>query len=59
MPAYKEVGERRYREIAGLYYEDFEPGDVFFYARIFWFRSGIRTVLATIRIIRKIVFPEK
>jgi itaconyl-CoA hydratase len=29
LPAYKQVGERRYREIAGLYYEDFEPGDVF------------------------------
>jgi itaconyl-CoA hydratase len=29
LPAYKQVGERRYREITGLYYEDFEPGDVF------------------------------
>jgi itaconyl-CoA hydratase len=29
LPAYKQVGERRYREIAGLYYEDFQPGDVF------------------------------
>jgi itaconyl-CoA hydratase len=29
IPAYKKVGERRYREINGLYYEDFEPGDVF------------------------------
>jgi itaconyl-CoA hydratase len=29
LPGYKEVGERRYREIAGLYYEDFEPGNVF------------------------------
>ena len=29
IPAYKNVGERRYREISGLYYEDFEPGDVF------------------------------
>jgi hypothetical protein len=29
LPACKEVGKRRYREIAGLYYEDFEPGDVF------------------------------
>jgi itaconyl-CoA hydratase len=29
LPAYKQVGERRYREISGLYYEDFEPGDVF------------------------------
>jgi itaconyl-CoA hydratase len=29
LPAYKTVGERRYRETSGLYYEDFEPGDVF------------------------------
>jgi itaconyl-CoA hydratase len=29
LPAYKTVGPRRYREISGLYYEDFEPGDVF------------------------------
>ena len=29
LPAYKQVGERHYREICGLYYEDFEPGDVF------------------------------
>ena len=29
LAAYKQVGERRYREISGLYYEDFEPGDVF------------------------------
>ena len=29
MPAYKAVGERRYRETSGLYWEDFEPGDVF------------------------------
>ena len=29
LPAYKKVGERRFREISGLYYEDFEPGDVF------------------------------
>ena len=29
LQAYKEVGERRYREISGLYFEDFEPGDVF------------------------------
>lgn len=29
LPAYKQVGERRYREISGLYYEDFEPGDTF------------------------------
>ena len=28
-PAYKTVGERRYRETSGLYWEDFEPGDVF------------------------------
>ena len=28
-PAYKVVGERRYRETSGLYWEDFEPGDVF------------------------------
>jgi itaconyl-CoA hydratase len=27
--AYKLVGERRYRETSGLYWEDFEPGDVF------------------------------
>ena len=26
---YKTVGPRRYREISGLYYEDFVPGDVF------------------------------
>ena len=29
LPAYKSVGERRYRETSGLYWEDFEPGDVF------------------------------
>jgi itaconyl-CoA hydratase len=29
LPAYKQVGERRYRETSGLYFEDFEPGDVF------------------------------
>jgi itaconyl-CoA hydratase len=29
LSAYKAVGERRYRETSGLYYEDFEPGDVF------------------------------
>ena len=29
LPAYKAVGERRYRETSGLYREDFEPGDVF------------------------------
>ena len=29
LPAYKSVGERRYRETSGLYWEDFETGDVF------------------------------
>jgi itaconyl-CoA hydratase len=29
IPMYKKVGEHRYREIYGLYYEDFEVGDVF------------------------------
>lgn len=29
LPAYKVIGDRRYREISGLYWEDFEPGDVF------------------------------
>jgi len=29
IPAYKCVGERRYRETSGLYWEDFQPGDVF------------------------------
>src|ERR1700738_1043036 len=29
VPAYKAVGERRYRETSGLYFEDFAPGDVF------------------------------
>src|ERR1700733_11515965 len=29
LAAYKQVGERPYRETSGLYYEDFEPGDVF------------------------------
>ena len=29
LPALKSVGERRYRETSGLYWEDFEPGDVF------------------------------
>jgi itaconyl-CoA hydratase len=29
LPAFKPVGERRYRETSGLYWEDFEPGDVF------------------------------
>ena len=39
LPAYKKVGGRRYRETSGLYFEDFEPGDVFEH------RPG-RTVLA-------------
>jgi hypothetical protein len=26
LPAYKAVGERRYRETSGLYFEDFESG---------------------------------
>jgi len=29
LPAYKVVGERRYRETSGLYWEDFELGDTF------------------------------
>jgi itaconyl-CoA hydratase len=29
LPAYKTVGDHRYRETSGLYYEDFVPGDVF------------------------------
>jgi len=29
LPAFKTVGERRYRETSGLFWEDFEPGDVF------------------------------
>ena len=29
LPAYKAVGERRYRETSGLYWEDFVEGDVF------------------------------
>ena len=29
LSAYKSVGERRYRETSGLYFEDFVPGDVF------------------------------
>lgn len=29
LPAYKAVGTRRYRETSGLYWEDFNPGDVF------------------------------
>ena len=40
LPAYKSVGEHRYRETSGLYWEDFEPGDVFEH------RPG-RTVLDT------------
>ncbi|QGY32463.1 (R)-specific enoyl-CoA hydratase RipB/Ich [Pantoea cypripedii] len=40
LPAYKALGERRYRETSGLYWEDFNPGDVFEH------RPG-RTVLDT------------
>ena len=40
LPAYKPVGERRFRETSGLYFEDFEPGDIFEH------RPG-RTVLDT------------
>ena len=29
LPAYKSVGDRRYRETSGLYWEDFVEGDVF------------------------------
>ena len=29
LPAYKTIGENRYRETSGLYYEDFTLGDVF------------------------------
>jgi itaconyl-CoA hydratase len=29
LPAYKAVGDHRYRETSGLYYEDFVPDDVF------------------------------
>jgi itaconyl-CoA hydratase len=29
LSAYKSVGDRRYRETSGLYWEDFEPGDIF------------------------------
>ncbi len=29
LSAYKNVGERRYRETSGLYLEDFEPGDIY------------------------------
>ena len=28
-PAYKALGDRRFRETSGLYFEDFAPGDVF------------------------------
>lgn len=28
LPAYKTISEGRYREISGLYWEDFHPGDV-------------------------------
>jgi len=40
LPAHKVIGERRYRETSGLYWEDFQPGDVFEH------RPG-RTVLET------------
>ena len=29
LSAYRELGPKRYRETSGLYYEDFEAGDVF------------------------------
>ncbi len=29
LPAYKSVGDKRYRETSGLYFEDFVEGDVF------------------------------
>lgn len=29
LPAYKALGKGHYREISGLYWEDFNPGDVF------------------------------
>jgi hypothetical protein len=29
LPAYKPIGERRYRETSRLYWEDFRPGDIF------------------------------
>jgi acyl dehydratase len=29
LSAYRQIGEHRYREIAGLYYEDFEPGAIY------------------------------
>src|SRR5215813_2168633 len=40
LPAYRVVGERRFREVSGLYFEDFETGDVFEH------RPG-RTILET------------
>jgi itaconyl-CoA hydratase len=40
IPAYKAIGDRRFRETSGLYWEDFVPGDVFEH------RPG-RTVLDT------------
>lgn len=40
LPAFKAVAKRRFRETSGLYYEDFEPGDIFEH------RPG-RTVLDT------------
>jgi itaconyl-CoA hydratase len=40
LPAYKVIGECRYRETSGLYWEDFQPGDIFEH------RPG-RTVLET------------
>jgi len=29
IPAYRQVGEHRFREISGLYWEDFTPGDIY------------------------------
>jgi itaconyl-CoA hydratase len=29
IPAYRELGKKHYRETSGLYYEDFEVGDIF------------------------------
>ncbi len=29
LSAYRQIGEHRYREISGLYYEDFEPGAIY------------------------------
>ena len=40
LPAYKRTGDRRFRETSGLYWDDFEPGDIFEH------RPG-RTVLDT------------